>query len=80
MSSPCRLSNATGRSMTDSGRRDTVPGFQRSKAQRSQQPAANYRLRRRYAAERRFQWYGRLAMLLGVAVLVFLVLTVFSSG
>ncbi|MDE0908608.1 MAG: DUF3333 domain-containing protein, partial [SAR324 cluster bacterium] len=37
-------------------------------------------MRRRYAAERRFQWYGRLAMLLGVAVLAFLVLTVFSSG
>ena len=66
--------------MTDSGRRDKVPGFQRSKAQRSRQPVANRRLRRRYAAERRFQWYGRLAMLLGVAVLAFLVLTVFSSG
>ncbi|MDP7464419.1 MAG: DUF3333 domain-containing protein, partial [SAR324 cluster bacterium] len=41
---------------------------------------SNERVRRRYASERRFQWYGRLAMLLGVAVLAFLVLTVFSSG
>ncbi len=38
------------------------------------------RIKRRYAAERRFQWYGRIAVTLGMASLLFLLSTILSSG
>jgi phosphate transport system permease protein len=50
--------------------------------ERSQRdPAVAERLvRKRYAAERRFRFYGQLAMALGVGAVVFLIYTVFSKG
>ena len=46
----------------------------------SQRQLVEQSLRRRYAREARFQWYGRIAILIGVLFLAFLLVTTFGNA